>query len=98
MISLQPRNEAQLTTIPCIAPDDIFSAGVKAADFFLVEPEKALLDTLYMKSKGLSELLPEDVDGDPLPGDIDVEVVIVGGGSRSYSDRYDISPESRIWL
>jgi len=35
---------------------------VKAEDFYIVEPEKALLDTLYMKSKGLVELLPEDVD------------------------------------
>ena len=31
-------------------------------DFFIVEPEKALLDTLYMKSKGLAEFLTEDVD------------------------------------
>ena len=35
---------------------------IKVEDFFIVEPEKALLDTLYMKSKGLAELLPEDVD------------------------------------
>jgi hypothetical protein len=42
---------------------ELFRFGqVKAEDFFIVEPEKALLDTLYMKSKGLSELLPEDVD------------------------------------
>ena len=34
----------------------------KVEDFFIVEPEKALLDTLYMKSKGLAELLTEDVD------------------------------------
>jgi len=34
----------------------------KIEDFFITEPEKALLDTLYMKSKGLADLLPEDVD------------------------------------
>jgi predicted transcriptional regulator of viral defense system len=44
-------------------PPDMFRFGqVKVEDFFIVEPEKALLDTLYMKSKGLAELLPEDVD------------------------------------
>ena len=44
-------------------PPALFRFGqVKAEDFFIVEAEKALLDTLYMKSKGLSELLPEDVD------------------------------------
>jgi hypothetical protein len=42
---------------------DLFRFGqVKVEDFFIVEPEKALLDTLYMKSKGLAELLTEDVD------------------------------------
>ncbi|MEE4265234.1 MAG: hypothetical protein V2I56_21285 [Desulfobacteraceae bacterium] len=35
---------------------------VKVEDFFIAEAEKALLDTLYMKSKGLAELLPEDID------------------------------------
>ncbi len=35
---------------------------VKSEDFYISEPEKALLDTLYMKSKGLVELLPGDVD------------------------------------
>lgn len=44
-------------------PSDLFRFGqVKAEDFFIVEAEKALLDTLYMKSKGLAELLPEDID------------------------------------
>ncbi len=44
-------------------PSDLFRFGqVKAGDFFIVEAEKALLDTLYMKSKGLAELLPEDID------------------------------------
>jgi predicted transcriptional regulator of viral defense system len=35
---------------------------LKSEDFHITEPEKALLDALYMKSKGLVELLPEDVD------------------------------------
>jgi predicted transcriptional regulator of viral defense system len=44
-------------------PPDLFRFGqVKAEDFFISEAEKALLDTLYMKSKGLAELLPEDID------------------------------------
>ena len=44
-------------------PPDLFRFGqIKVEDFFIVEAEKALLDTLYMKSKGLAELLPEDVD------------------------------------
>lgn len=34
----------------------------KAEDFYIAEPEKAILDTLYMKSKGLVELFPEDID------------------------------------
>ena len=42
---------------------DLFRFGqAKVEDFFIAEPEKALLDTLYMESKGLTELLPEDVD------------------------------------
>ena len=35
---------------------------VKVEDFYIVGPEKAFLDSLYMESKGLVELLPEDVD------------------------------------
>jgi len=35
---------------------------VRAEDFYSAGPEKAFLDTVYMKSKGLVELLPEDVD------------------------------------
>jgi predicted transcriptional regulator of viral defense system len=38
----------------------------KVADFFIAEPEKAFLDTLYMKSKGLADLLPEDINMDKL--------------------------------
>jgi predicted transcriptional regulator of viral defense system len=49
-----------------IAPS-LFNFGQKKMeDFYIAEPEKAFLDTLYMKSKGLAELLPEDVDMDKL--------------------------------
>jgi len=43
---------------------------VKAEDFYITEPEKAFLDALYMKSKGLVELLPEDVDMGKLDGEL----------------------------
>ena len=45
---------------------------LKSEDFHITEPEKALLDTLYMKSKGLVELLPGDVDMRKL----DIELLI----------------------
>ena len=46
---------------------ELFRIGqIKAEDFFIVVPEKALLDTLYMKTKGLAELLVEDVDASKL--------------------------------
>lgn len=45
---------------------------VKSEDFHITEPEKAFLDTLYMKSKGLVELLPGDVDMRKL----DIELLI----------------------
>ncbi len=49
----------------------LFSFGqVKAEDFYITEPEKAFLDTLYMKSKGLVDLLPEDVDMNKLDGEL----------------------------
>ncbi len=51
---------------------------VKAEDFYITEPEKALLDSLYMKSKGLVELLPGDVD----TGKLDNELI------RYYSSYY----------
>lgn len=38
----------------------------KVDDFFIAEPEKAFLDTLYMKSKGLADLPPEDINMDKL--------------------------------
>ena len=42
---------------------NLFRFGqVKRQDFFIADAEKALLDTLYMCGKGLTELLPEDVD------------------------------------
>ena len=43
---------------------------VKAEDFHIAEPEKAFLDALYMKSKGLVELLPEDVDMSKLDAEL----------------------------
>lgn len=45
----------------------IFRFGQKKVDdFFIAEPEKAVLDTLYMKSKGLADLPPEDINMDKL--------------------------------
>lgn len=35
---------------------------MQSEDFYITEPEKAFLDSLYMRGKGLVELLPEDVD------------------------------------
>ena len=52
----------------------------KVEDFYIAEPEKAFLDALYMKNKGLVELLPEDVD----LGKLDTE--LVGFYSRAYPD------------
>lgn len=50
---------------------DLFRFGqTKTEDFFIVEPEKALLDTLYMKTKGLAELLAEDVDVSALDSEL----------------------------
>jgi len=45
-----------------IAPSLFRFGQIKAEDFFITEPEKAFLDSLYMKSKGLIDLLAEDVD------------------------------------
>ena len=42
----------------------------KIDDFYIAEPEKAFLDSLYMQSKGLQELLPEDVDMGKLDDDL----------------------------
>jgi len=62
-------------------PPDLFRFGqVKVEDFFTVEAEKALLDTLYMKSKGLAELLMEDLDMAKLDDEL------LGYYSRLYPD------------
>jgi len=45
-----------------VAPSLFRFGQIKAEDFFITEPEKAFLDSLYMKSKGLIDLLAEDVD------------------------------------
>jgi len=42
---------------------------VKKEGFYITEPEKSLLDTLYMKAKGLTEILPEDVEMETLDKD-----------------------------
>jgi len=38
----------------------------KVEDFTIADPEKAFLDSLYMRTKGLVELLPEDINMDKL--------------------------------
>jgi len=42
---------------------------IKVEDFYIAGPEKAFLDSLYMRTKGLVELLPEDVNTDRLDTD-----------------------------
>ncbi|MDZ7696988.1 MAG: hypothetical protein U5R49_08740 [Deltaproteobacteria bacterium] len=54
----------------CITPSLMRFGQVKVEDFYITEPEKAFLDTLYMRTKGLVELLPEDVHIDKLDPDI----------------------------
>jgi predicted transcriptional regulator of viral defense system len=49
-------------TYRCIEPSLFRFGQIKEEDFYIAQPEKAFLDTLYMKGKGLVELLPEDVD------------------------------------
>lgn len=53
----------------------------KVEDFYIADPEKAFLDSLYMRTKGLVELLPEDVN----MGRLDTEVLAYYG--RFYPDR-----------
>jgi len=61
---------------------NLFRFGqIKAEDFYIAEAEKAFLDTLYFKSKGLADLLPEDVEVDKLDGDL------IDFYSRPYPDR-----------
>jgi predicted transcriptional regulator of viral defense system len=52
----------------------------KAEDFYITEPEKSFLDTLYMQSKGLIVLRPGDVD----LGKLDTE--LLDFYSRPYPD------------
>lgn len=61
---------------------------VKAEDFYITEPEKAFLDTLYMQSKGLVALLPEDVD----MGKLDIELL------EYYSQFYPVIVKKLIRL
>jgi predicted transcriptional regulator of viral defense system len=53
-----------------IAPPLFRFGQARVEDFYIAEPEKAFLDTLYMKSKGLVELLPEDVDMSKLDNEL----------------------------
>lgn len=53
-----------------MAPSLIRFGQVKVEDFYISQPEKAFLDTLYMRTKGLVELLPEDVDMDKLDAEL----------------------------
>ena len=53
-----------------MAPSLIRFGQVKVEDFYIAQPEKAFLDTLYMGTKGLVELLPEDVDIDKLDAEL----------------------------
>jgi len=53
-----------------IAPPLMRFGQVKVEDFYIADPEKAFLDSLYMRTKGLAELLPEDVDMSRLDTDI----------------------------
>lgn len=47
--------------------EPLFRFGqMEAEDFYIAEPEKALLDSLYMMGKGLVEVLPGDVDMEKL--------------------------------
>ncbi len=64
-----------------MAPSFIRFGQMKVEDFYIAQPEKAFLDTLYMKTKGLVELLPEDVD----MGKIDAELLAYYG--RFYPGR-----------
>jgi len=64
--------EADTTTFVYrrMAPSLIRFGQVKVEDFYIAQPEKAFLDTLYMGTKGLVELLPEDVDMDKLDAEL----------------------------
>jgi len=64
-----------------VMPSLIRFGQMKVEDFYITQPEKAFLDTLYMRTKGLVELLPEDVD----MGKLDAELLAYYG--RFYPDR-----------
>jgi predicted transcriptional regulator of viral defense system len=64
-----------------IAPPLMRFGQVKVEDFYIADPEKAFLDSLYMRTKGLVELLPEDVN----MGSLDTDILTYYG--RFYPDR-----------
>ncbi|MFO7601633.1 MAG: hypothetical protein R6X27_17785 [Candidatus Desulfacyla sp.] len=64
-----------------ISPPLMRFGQVKIEDFHIAGPEKAFLDTLYMRTKGLVELLPEDVN----MGRLDPDLLTYYG--RFYPDR-----------
>ncbi len=64
-----------------IAPTLMRFGQKKVEDFYIADPEKAFLDSLYMRTKGLVELLPEDVN----MGRLDTDVLTYYG--RFYPDR-----------
>ena len=77
------RCEAENTTFVYrrMTPSLIRFGQMKVEDFCITQPEKSFLDTLYMRTKGLVELLPEDVD----MGKLDAELLTYYG--RFYPDR-----------
>jgi hypothetical protein len=58
-----------------MAPSMMRFGQVKVEDFHIARPEKAFLDALYMRTKGLVELFPEDVD----MGRLDAELLAYYG-------------------
>jgi len=64
-----------------MAPSLMRFGQVKVEDFYIADPEKAFLDSLYMRTKGLVELLPEDVN----MGKLDTNILTYYG--RFYPDR-----------
>ncbi|MCF8142345.1 MAG: hypothetical protein K9N21_00335 [Deltaproteobacteria bacterium] len=64
-----------------IAPPLMRFGQVQVEDFYIADPEKAFLDSLYMRTKGLVELLPEDVN----MGRLDTDILTYYG--RFYPDR-----------
>ena len=52
-----------------IPPQLLRFGHTKVEDFYIAGPEKAFLDSLYMRTKGLVELLPDDVNTGRLDAD-----------------------------